>query len=149
MSPPQLTGSIHSFWSNIENATIASRGSPLVLNKVSPRKGRNVMAERTRMVHRIVLAFLLRIIIIRFCYKSSKKSEKSDNDNRKSELLASDEGGFVAVGSCAFDEFEHADEVREAIEAGAVGDVGNGCVAHFEKMASTIDTDSVEVGDES
>lgn len=63
--------------------------------------------------------------------------------------MASDEGGFVAVWRCAFDEFEYADEVGEAVEAGAVGDVGNGCVAHFEKMASAIDADSVEVGDES
>lgn len=89
MSPPQLTGRIHSFWSNMENATIASRGSPLVLNKVSPRNGRNVIAERIKMVQRTVLAFLLRVIIIRFCHKSSKKSEKSDNTNAKSELLAS------------------------------------------------------------
>lgn len=128
---------------------MASRGSPLVLKRVSPRNGRKVMAEIARMIHTVVLTFLLGVMVVRFCHKSSKKSEKKEIRHRKQELIEMGDGGFVAMGGCAFDVKEDANEVVRTVKPDAVGDFGDRQVAAFEDMASTFDSDCVEVGYES
>lgn len=45
MSHPKLLGKIQSPCCSMDTATMASRGSPLVLNGVMPSQGRNVMAR--------------------------------------------------------------------------------------------------------
>ena len=45
MSPPLLIGNIQLPFSSMDSATTASRGSPLVLKSVNPKKGSNTTAE--------------------------------------------------------------------------------------------------------
>ncbi len=55
MSAPKLTGRIQLPWLSIETATIASRGSPFVVNSVSDRNGIKVTMRspaRSRVSHR-------------------------------------------------------------------------------------------------